>query len=67
MTAEEAIRELLRSHDPWLVPCAMATAAELKLHSLAPEIAAAAGHGESEVSEVARSAEATLAAGVSYA
>ena len=62
MTAEEAIRDLMNSHDPWLVPCAMATAAELKLRSLAPAIAAAAGQGESEVSEVAKSAEATLAA-----
>ncbi len=62
MTAEQAIRDLMNSHDPWLVPCAMATAAELKLRSLAPEIAAAAGQGESEVSEVAKSAEAALAA-----
>ncbi len=60
MTAEQAIRELLRSHDPWLVPCAMATAAELQLRDLAPEIAEAAAHGESEVSEVAKSAEAAL-------
>jgi ATP/ADP translocase len=62
LTAEQAIRELIRSHDPWLVPCAMATAAELNLRSLAPEIAAAATHSETEVSEVARSAGATLAA-----
>lgn len=62
MTAEEAIRELIRSHDPWLVPCAMATAAELKLRSLAREISEAAGGSDGEVSEVAKSVEAALAA-----
>ncbi len=62
MTAEQAIRELIHSGDPWLAPCAMATAAELKLRSLAPEIAKFAERGEAEVSEVAKSAEAALAA-----
>jgi hypothetical protein len=61
-TAEEAIRDLIRSHDPWLVACSMAAAAELNLRSLAPEIAQAAEEAEGEVSEVARSAEAVLAA-----
>ncbi len=61
-TAEEAIRELIRSRDPWLVACAVAAAAELKLRSLAPEIAQAAHESEGEVSEVARAAEAKLAA-----
>ena len=61
-TAEEAIRDLIRSHDPWLVACAVASAAELKLRSLAPEIAQAAQESEQDVSEVARSAEAALAA-----
>ena len=41
-SAEDAIRELIRSHDPWLVACAMAAAAELRLRSLAPEIRQAA-------------------------
>jgi ATP:ADP antiporter, AAA family len=59
---EEAIRELIRSHDPWLVACAMAAAAELNLKNLAPEIAQAAEESEAEVSEVARSANAVLAA-----
>ena len=59
LTAEQAIRELIKSHDPWLAPCAMAAAAELKLRSLAPEIAEAAG-SEGEMSEVAKSAEALL-------
>jgi AAA family ATP:ADP antiporter len=62
LTAEEAIRELIHLHDPWLTPCAMAAAAELKLRSLAPEIAKAAGSSEGEMSEVAKSAEAALAA-----
>lgn len=61
-TAEEAIRDLIHSHDPWLVACAVASAAELKLRSLAPEIAQAAQESEQDVSEVARSAEAALAA-----
>jgi AAA family ATP:ADP antiporter len=61
-TAEEAVRELIRSRDPWLVACAMAAAAELRLRSLAPEIAEAARQAAEEVSEVARSAEAALAA-----
>jgi AAA family ATP:ADP antiporter len=61
-TAEAAIRELLYSRDPWLVACAMAAAAEMHLRSLAPEIAQAGAQAEAEVSEVARSAEASLAA-----
>jgi hypothetical protein len=61
-TAEEAIRELIHSRDPWLTACAMAAAAELNLRSLAPEIREAAAKSEEEVSEVARSAEARLAA-----
>ncbi len=61
-TAEQAVRELIRSRDPWLVACAMAAAAELKLRSLVPEIAEAARQAAQEVSEVARSAEAVLAA-----
>jgi AAA family ATP:ADP antiporter len=61
-TAEEAIRDLIHSRDPWLVACAVAAAAELNLRNLAPEIAQAAVESESDVSEVARSAEARLAA-----
>jgi AAA family ATP:ADP antiporter len=62
LTAEQAIRELIRSRDSWLAACAMAAAADLKLRSLAPDIAHAGAGSESEVSEVARSAEAALAA-----
>lgn len=61
-TTGEAIRELLHSHDPWLVACSMAAAAEMQLRDLAPEIAEAAAKAEAEVSEVAKSAEAALAA-----
>ena len=61
-TTEEAIRELLHSRDPWLVACSMAAAAEMRLRDLAPEIAQAAEEAEAEVSEVAKSAEAALAA-----
>jgi ATP:ADP antiporter, AAA family len=61
-TAEAAIRDLLLTRDPWLVACSIAAAAELRLRRLAPEIARAATEGEAEVSEVARSAEAALAA-----
>ncbi|HKE27548.1 MAG TPA: Npt1/Npt2 family nucleotide transporter [Bryobacteraceae bacterium] len=61
-TAEAAIRELLHSHDPWLVACSMAAAAEMQLRRLAPEIAQAGVQAEAEVSEVARCAGAALAA-----
>jgi AAA family ATP:ADP antiporter len=56
-SAEAAIRELIRSHDPWLVACAIAAAAELDMRSLAPDIAVAAKDAEEDVSEVAQSAE----------
>jgi AAA family ATP:ADP antiporter len=61
-TAESAIRDLIRSHDPWLVACAIAAAAELHMRSLAPDIAQAAKDAIEEISEVARSAESALAA-----
>ncbi|PWU03582.1 MAG: hypothetical protein C5B51_18770 [Terriglobia bacterium] len=60
--AEEAIRDLIGCRDPWLVACAMAAAAELHLRNLATDIARAAAEAAEEVSEVARSAEAVLAA-----
>jgi AAA family ATP:ADP antiporter len=61
-TAEDAIRELIHSRDPWLVACAMAAAAELGMRNLAPEIHQAGAESQEEVLEVARSAEARLAA-----
>ncbi len=54
--AEDAIRELIRSGDPWLVACAMAAAAELKIRRLAPDIQAAARGAGAEVAEVGRAA-----------
>jgi len=61
MDAEAAVRELIRSNDPWLVTCAMSAAAELGFRNLAPEIAKAAEKGEAEVCEVARSVRLALA------
>ncbi|MCZ2079055.1 MAG: hypothetical protein LC130_29155 [Bryobacterales bacterium] len=61
LDAERAIRELIRSGDPWLVSCAMATAAELGLRALIPEIREACRSASPEVVEVARSAVAVLA------
>jgi AAA family ATP:ADP antiporter len=61
-TPEVAIRDLIRSDDPWLVACAVAAAGELGMRGLAPEIQQAGQHRESHVAEVARSAAAALAA-----
>jgi hypothetical protein len=61
-TAEDAIRELIRSHDPWLVACSMAAAGELDLRSLVSDIHEAAAECADDVLEVARTAEARLAA-----
>jgi len=62
LSAEDAIRELIHSHDPWLTACAVAAAAELELRSLAPEIHQAAQESPDGVSEVARAAAVLLAA-----
>jgi len=61
-TAETAVRDLIRSGDPWLVACAMAAAAELGLHALAPDIQEAGRICGADVAEVARAAAARLAA-----
>jgi AAA family ATP:ADP antiporter len=61
-TAETAIRDLIRSGDPWLVACAVAAAGELGMHRLAPDIQQAAENTGADVAEVARSAAAALAA-----
>jgi AAA family ATP:ADP antiporter len=60
-SAAAAVQELIHCDDPWLVACAMATAAELKLRELAPEIRNAARHAGAEVNQVARAAAAALA------
>lgn len=60
-SAEAAIRELIRSSDPWLKACAIAAAAELKLGGLREEISAEAERAGADVIEVARAAVAALA------
>jgi len=59
--AASAVRKLVISGDPWLAPCAMAAAAELRLRDLAAEIDRAAQGAGCEVGKVARSAAAALA------
>ena len=59
--AESAIRELIRSRDPWLAACAMATAAEQKLRRLAPDIEQAGEQDGKDVFLVARAAAVALA------
>ncbi len=63
-TAEDTIRELIRSSDPWLAACAISAAVELELRGLAPDIRQAAQDQDSQetVWQVARSAQARLAA-----
>ncbi len=58
--SEAALRELVRAGDPWLAACAMAAAGELRMRSLAPDIAAAPARSEPEVDEVARHVGAVL-------
>ncbi|RPI11296.1 MAG: hypothetical protein EHM65_07215 [Acidobacteriales bacterium] len=60
-STEDALRGLLSSGDSWLLSCAMAAAAELRLRALAPDIAKAARGAGAEVGAVARSAQAALA------
>ncbi len=59
-SAETALRELLHSGDSWLAACAVAAAAEMKLHGLAPDINEAA-RKVGDVGDVARSAAVALA------
>ena len=58
---ETAVRELLLSGDSWIAMCAIATAAEMQLHSLAKDIAQAAEHAGQETVAVARAAAAAMA------
>jgi AAA family ATP:ADP antiporter len=58
---KEALRELMRAGDSWLVACAVATAAELGCKDLLPDIEPLAHKSGTEVSPVAQSALATLA------
>jgi hypothetical protein len=58
--AVTALRELIHSDDPWLAACAVATAADLGLRELVPEIRGVRGAG-AEVGPVAEAAMAALA------
>lgn len=58
--AKTALRELMRSGDSWLVACAIATAAELRLQELKPDIVTLSEKSGTEVGLVAQSAVATL-------
>jgi AAA family ATP:ADP antiporter len=58
---QSAVGELILSNDPWLVACAMATAAELRLRTLAPDIARVAQRAGTEVTRVAESVATALA------
>jgi ATP/ADP translocase len=60
-SAETAVGEMLRSSDAWTAVCAMAAAAELKLKSLAAEIARLGAQADPETATVARAAVAALA------
>jgi AAA family ATP:ADP antiporter len=57
----EALRELVRSKDPWLVACAIAAAGEADLKALVPEIREAQRTASAEVGAVARAALVALA------
>jgi ATP:ADP antiporter, AAA family len=58
---ESTLRDLIVHGDPWLCVCAMATAAERKLHTLEPDIASISREMHGEVADVARAAAAALA------
>jgi hypothetical protein len=60
LTLEEAIRLQIHSGDTWLTACAMAAAAELKIHSLAQDIVTVGEAGTEEVSRVAQSSRAAF-------
>jgi ATP:ADP antiporter, AAA family len=61
LTLEEAIGLQIQSGDSWLAVCAMGAAAELRIHSLAPEIASLGRNASLAVSQVAQSVGAALA------
>jgi ATP/ADP translocase/HEAT repeat protein len=59
-TAESAIRELIASRDPWLVACSIASARELKLSGLVPQIRQASRNASQPVRQIADEAVAVL-------
>jgi AAA family ATP:ADP antiporter len=56
-----ALRDLIRSKDSWLVICAIATAADLRLSELRSDIEPLSRRAGTEVGQVAQSAVAALA------
>ena len=58
---EEILRTLMAEGDEWLASCSIATAAELGLRQLTPQIEEAMAGGDENVSAVARDAVAALA------
>jgi AAA family ATP:ADP antiporter len=62
-TAEDVLRELLRSADPWLVACAAAAAAEQGFEDLLTEIKSVCETAGGDVAAVARSAATALLGG----
>ncbi len=58
---ETAIRELIHSGDEWLASCAIATAAQMRWTSLAPDIKSVGEQGDGEVCQVARDCAVALA------
>jgi ATP/ADP translocase/HEAT repeat protein len=58
---QTALRELIACQDPWLAACAMASAAELRLRPLAPDIAEAGKRAQPDVYQVSVSATEALA------
>ena len=59
--AQAALRDLIRTGDPWLRTCAIAAAAQLKMKDLAPEIEEAGRRGPPDLARVARDAVAAFA------
>lgn len=60
-SAREALREMIREGDLWLMTCAMAAAADLGLRDLVPDIRDAGDRGGPVVAKVAASAAHLLA------
>lgn len=58
---ETAIRELIHSGDEWLVSCAMAAAAQLRLKALVEDIHGVGERSDGDISQVARDCALALA------
>jgi ATP:ADP antiporter, AAA family len=60
-TVADALRELMRSGDPWLAACSIAVAAELRMRDVAADIREVGAESGRDVADVARAAEVALA------